>query len=87
MLLGNAALYVPGLLQLNFFLPADAASAWGCADVWQCGLFPFIPGDLIKLIAASLLVPGGWALLDRFAPRPTSLNPATPLNPATFLTL
>ena len=70
MLLGNAALYVPGLLQLNFFLPADAASAWGCADVWQCGLFPFIPGDLIKLIVASLVVPGGWALLDRFTPRP-----------------
>ena len=66
MLLGNAVLYVPGLLQLNLFLPADVADSWGCADVWQCGLLPFVPGDLAKLIAASLLVPGGWALLDRF---------------------
>ncbi len=64
MLLGNVALYIPGLIQLNFFLPADAATAWGCADVWQCGLLPFIPGDLVKLIAASLLVPAGWVMLD-----------------------
>ncbi len=75
MLLGNAALYVPGLLQLHLFLPADVADAWGCADVWQCGLLPFIPGDLVKLVAASLAVPGGWALLDRFV---ASGNPPTP---------
>lgn len=67
MLLANAVIYVPGLLQLNLFLPPDAA-AWGCADVWQCGLLPFIPGDLVKLIAVSLAVPAGWALLDRFVP-------------------
>ena len=67
MLLGNAALYVPGLIQLNLFLPPDVASAWGCAGVWQCGLLPFIAGDLVKLIAASLVVPAGWALLDQFA--------------------
>ena len=67
MLLGNAVLYLPGLLQLALFLPADAATAWGCADVWQCGLFPFIAGDLAKLVAASLALPGGWALLDRLA--------------------
>ncbi len=70
MLLGNAVLYVPGLIQLNLFLPADVATVWGCADVWQCGLLPFIPGDLVKLIAASLAVPAGWALLDRFTIRP-----------------
>ena len=71
MLLGNAVIYLPGLLQLNLFLPADAAAAWGCADVWQCGLLPFIPGDLVKLIAVSLAVPAGWALLDRFVPGAT----------------
>ncbi len=64
MLLGNVVLYVPGLIQLSYFLPADAATAWGCADVWQCGLLPFIPGDLVKLIAASLLIPAGWAAVD-----------------------
>ena len=66
MLLGNIALYIPGLIQLALFLPADVGTAWGCADVWQCGLLPFIPGDLVKLVAASLVVPAGWALMDRF---------------------
>ena len=70
MLAGNSILYVPGLIQLNLFLPANAADAWGCADVWQCGLLPFIAGDLAKLVVASLAVPGGWALLDRFALKP-----------------
>lgn len=70
MLLGNAVLYVPGLIQLNLFLPANVAEAWGCANVWQCGLLPFIAGDLAKLIVASLAVPAGWALLDRFAIKP-----------------
>ena len=68
MLLANAVIYLPGLIQLNLFLPPDAATAWGCADVWQCGLLPFIPGDLVKLIAVSLAVPAGWALLDQFVP-------------------
>lgn len=70
MLLANAVIYVPGLLQLAWFLNADAnlAASWACADVWQCGLLPFIPGDLVKLIAVSLAVPAGWALLDRFVP-------------------
>ena len=66
MLLGNAVLYVPGLIQLNLFLPANVGEAWGCANLWQCGLLPFVAGDLAKLIVASLAVPAGWALLDRF---------------------
>ncbi len=70
MLLGNAVLYVPGLIQLNLFLPANVADAWGCANVWQCGLLPFVAGDLAKLIVASLAVPLGWSLLDRFAIKP-----------------
>lgn len=72
MLAGNAVLYIPGLLQLSWFLPPDPAAAWGCANVWQCGLLPFIAGDLAKLIAASLFVPAGWALLDRFTVKPSS---------------
>ena len=74
-LAGNAVLYVPGLIQLNLFLPANAVEAWGCADVWQCGLLPFIAGDLAKLVVASLTLPVGWALLDRFA-----VNPRPPEN-------
>ena len=53
MLLGNAALYVPGLYQLSFFVPHDKVLAFG--------LYPFIPGDLIKLFLASLALPTAWA--------------------------
>ncbi len=55
MLAGNVALYIPGLLQLSFFVPEGKVLAFG--------LYPFIPGDIIKLCVASLTVPGAWALL------------------------
>ena len=54
---GNAVLYVPGLLQLAFFVPND--------KVLEFGLYPFILGDLIKLYIASLAIPAAWALLNR----------------------
>lgn len=57
MLLGNAAIYLPGLYQLSFFVPHDKVLAFG--------LYPFIPGDLIKLYLASLAVPTAWALTLR----------------------
>ena len=53
MLLGNVVLYVPGLYQLSFFVPHD--------KVLTFGLYPFIPGDLIKLYLASLALPTAWA--------------------------
>lgn len=58
MLLGNVLLYVPGLLQLGFFVPWEKVLPWG--------LYPFIPGDLAKLYVASLLVPGGYWVLMRY---------------------
>ncbi len=64
MLLGNVMLYIPGLLQLGFFVPWEKVLPWG--------LYPFIPGDLAKLYVASLLVPAGyWALMRyRLGERP-----------------
>ena len=58
MLLGNVLLYVPGLLQLGFFVPWEKVLPWG--------LYPFIPGDLAKLYVASLLVPAGYWVLMRY---------------------
>jgi biotin transporter BioY len=56
MLLGNVLLYVPGLLQLGFFVEWKNVLPWG--------LYPFIPGDLAKLYVASLLVPiVSWVLM------------------------
>ena len=57
MLAGNVVLYIPGLLQLSFFVPTD--------KVFEFGLYPFIVGDLVKLYIASLIVPIAWTVLDR----------------------
>lgn len=57
MLLGNAMIYVPGLLQLGFFVGWD--------DVLVLGLYPFVPGDLLKLFLASTAVPSAWAVVGR----------------------
>ena len=61
MLLGNAAIYVPGLLQLAYFVPEG--------KVFEYGLWPFIPGDLVKLYLASLLLPVAWSVVPLVIPR------------------
>jgi biotin transport system substrate-specific component len=76
-----AAAFVVGLLvERGFGLPWLArffAPAW--LTGWQldfkyldptggllmAGLYPFIPGDLIKLILAAVALPSGWALISR----------------------
>jgi biotin transport system substrate-specific component len=58
MLIGNIVLYLPGLLWLARFIPADG-------NVWTAGLIPFIPGDLTKLYLASIILPSTWALIGR----------------------
>jgi biotin transporter BioY len=55
MLLGNIALYIPGLLQLSFFVPQG--------KTLELGLYPFILGDLIKIYIASVAAPAAWLLL------------------------
>ncbi len=55
MLIGNAIIYVPGLIQLGLFV------GWG--NALNFGLYPFIPGDLAKLYVASLMAPAAWSLL------------------------
>ncbi len=58
MLVGNALIYLPGLLWLSRFAPD-----WTTTLQW--GLVPFIPGDLVKLLLATGLLPIAWALLGR----------------------
>ena len=55
MFLGNIIIYIPGLLHLSFFVPEG--------KVLELGLYPFIPGDLIKIYIASMALPLAWALL------------------------
>jgi len=58
MLLGTAAIYAAGLTWLALFTRAD--------NVLTVGLYPFIPGAVVKIVAAALLLPLGWKLLGRW---------------------
>ena len=54
MLAGEVAIYVFGLAWLARFVPAS--------QVLAQGLFPFLIGDAIKLLAAAAVLPAGWRL-------------------------
>ena len=55
MTLGTLALFVPGLIWLAPFV--------GLQNVLAVGFVPFIPGAVIKIALASLLLPQGWKVL------------------------
>jgi len=58
LLIGNALIYVPGLLWLGTLYGWDKPIlAWG--------LTPFLIGDVIKLILAALLLPALWKAVGR----------------------
>jgi biotin transport system substrate-specific component len=57
MLLGTLTIYLLGLPWLAQFTGWD--------QVWQLGLLPFIPGDILKAIIAATALPLGWKLLAR----------------------
>jgi len=52
MALGNAAIYAVGLPRLAAFV--------GIEKALPMGLYPFLIGDLVKLILAAVLLPVGW---------------------------
>jgi biotin transport system substrate-specific component len=54
MLAGNAVFYLFGLPWLARFV--------GPAQALPMGLFPFLPGDAIKLLLAAALLPAAWRL-------------------------
>ena len=62
MLLGNILIYIPGLLWLSQLMPSAQATL-------QAGLIPFIPGDVIKLLLASSLLPTAWHFLGKTSKR------------------
>lgn len=63
MLLGNAVLYVPGIIWLHQqFDVVGKPITWSTA--LDYGLWPFVAGDLAKLVAASLAVPAGWSIVE-----------------------
>ena len=58
MLLGNIVIYAFGLPWLAYFV--------GGERVLVAGLLPFIPGDLIKILLATMMLPWGWKLLKQY---------------------
>jgi biotin transport system substrate-specific component len=56
MLIGNALIYVPGLLWLSGF-----AESW--AQTLEWGITPFLIGDAMKLALAAVLFPALWKLV------------------------
>ena len=63
MLLGMLAVYMPGLVWLSVFdlgWPAEG-------KLFTSAMYPFIPGDVVKLMLAALTVGGLWKLADHRA--------------------
>ena len=56
MTLGNLVIYAVGVVWLAVFVG-------GLSRAWSLGVLPFLPGDVIKIILAAVLLPGGWKLL------------------------
>jgi biotin transport system substrate-specific component len=71
MVLGNALLYLPGLIWLNGWLHVTDVPGADWQMTRDLGLWPFIPGDLFKLVAAALAVPAGWTIADMLRGRDT----------------
>lgn len=61
MLLANASVYVIGLPWLSM------ATGLSVGGTLSAGLYPFIPGDLLKLAVAAGLLPVGWWAVRRRA--------------------
>jgi biotin transport system substrate-specific component len=62
MLLGSVAIYAIGIP----WLAASAGVSIG--EALELGLYPFVVGDLLKLLAAAGLLPIAWGLVHRLRP-------------------
>ena len=76
LLLGNVVLYIPGILWLAFLIATDWVHPVGeplgeliaGSGTWdkalKGGLYPFIVGDMMKLLLASAVLPSAWAIVN-----------------------
>jgi biotin transport system substrate-specific component len=53
LLIASLLIYIPGLIQLNMWLYLVKGSAPGIWSLLVMGLFPFIVGDIIKIVGAA----------------------------------
>ena len=59
MLTGNVVIYLIGLPWLSYKLDV------GLAKTLEYGLYPFVPGDILKLYAAAAALPVAWRIVGR----------------------
>ncbi len=59
MLIGNAIIYIPGVLYLGVLFGWDK-------PILEWGMTPFLLGDVTKLALAAAVLPAAWHLLKRF---------------------
>ncbi len=63
MVLGNIALYSCGLAWLVCLVHLFGRSL---GNVLAIGLYPFLPGEIVKIALATALLPAGWKLIRYF---------------------
>lgn len=68
MLLGEVVVYAVGLPWLYRALPALTEGRASLDDTLAAGLYPFVIGDVLKLLVAALALPGAWWVLRRVRP-------------------
>lgn len=68
MVLGEVVLYAIGLPWLSRAL-AIAGFPSTLEDTLVAGLYPYVIGDVVKLLAAAALLPTAWGVLARLRPR------------------
>jgi len=59
MLIGNTFIFLCGCLWLQHVLHTNLEKTL------EYGLYPFVPGEILKLYLAAALLPGAWALVRR----------------------
>jgi biotin transport system substrate-specific component len=64
MLLGSIVIYAVALPWLHHVLASSTIE-----ETLQAGLYPFIIGDTLKLLAAAGVLPAAWALMKKPRPR------------------
>jgi biotin transport system substrate-specific component len=57
MIIGNAVIYVTGVLWLSRFV--------GWPAILSTGVLPFLASDALKIALATILLPTGWKLISR----------------------
>lgn len=67
MLLGEVVIVTIGVAWL-FLAFRSALGEATLEGTLEAGLYPFVIGDMLKILAAAALLPGAWKLMDRFRP-------------------